>query len=102
MFDRSDGISLRSRFLRSAQAQPDAPAIVVRGATRSYGALEETARRWAGAIVGSSRALPERVGLFAYRSDVSYCGTLAAVFAGAAFVPLNPAFPAQKTASMIQ
>src|SRR3974390_1696115 len=102
MFDRCDGISLRTGFLKNASVRPDASAVAVRGATLSYGQLEETARRWANAIVGVSRDKPERVGLFAYRSNVSYCGTLAALFSGAAFVPLNPSFPSQKTRSMIQ
>ncbi len=76
--------------------------MMVRGATRSYGELEESARRWANAIIGVSRSRPERVGLFAYRSEVSYCGALAALLSGAAFVPLNPTFPVQKTASMVR
>jgi len=41
------------------------------------------------------------MGVFAYRSDVAYAGTLAALFAGAAFVPLNPTFPPDKTRAMI-
>lgn len=102
MFDRSDGRSLRSDFLRHASTRPDAPALVVRGATHSYGELEETARRWAAGIIEVSHSRPERVGLLAYRSEVSYCGTLAALFSGAAFVPLNPSFPVAKTASMIR
>lgn len=102
MFDRSDGISLRSGFVLQASRQPDAPALMVRGQTRSYGDLEETARRWANAIVGASPSRPERVGVFGYRSEVSYCGALAALLSGAAFVPLNPGFPAQRNAFMIQ
>jgi amino acid adenylation domain-containing protein len=102
MFDRSDGRSLRSAFLQHASKRPDAPAVVVRGVTRSYAELETTARRWANAIIGIGRSRPERVGVFAYRSEVSYCGTLAALFSGATFVPLNPTFPDSKTASMIR
>jgi hypothetical protein len=41
MLDRSDGISLRSGFLRNAGERPDAPAVVVRGVTRSYGELAQ-------------------------------------------------------------
>jgi amino acid adenylation domain-containing protein len=102
VFDRSEGRSLRSDFLRNAKTRPDALAIVVRGVTRSYGELEEAARRWAAAIIEVCPSRPERVGVFAYRSETSYCGTLAALFSGAAFVPLNPSFPAAKTAAMIQ
>jgi amino acid adenylation domain-containing protein len=99
--DRSDGPSLRSGFLRHAAERPDAPAVVVRGATRTYGELEAAASRWANAIVGAIGRRPERVGLFAYRSEVAYTGTLAALLAGATFVPLNPTFPVDKTAAMI-
>ena len=102
MPDRADGASLRSGFLRNAQKSPAAPAVVVRGVTRSYGELESTARRWANAITGATGGRPERVGVFAYRSDVAYAGTLAALCAGATFVPLNPTFPAEKTAAMIE
>lgn len=102
MLDRSDGISLRSGFLRHAQLNPEAAALVVRGETRSYRELESKARRLAAAITqacGGRR--PERVGLFAYRSETAYTGTLAALFAGATFVPLNPTFPPARTADMI-
>ena len=101
MLDRSDGISLRSGFLRHAESNPDAPAIVVRGVTRSYGELEATARRWANAIIVTRGRRPERVGIFAFRSEVAYAGTLASLFAGATFVPLNPTFPPDKTAAMV-
>jgi len=69
--------------------------------SRSYGELEKVARRWAGAIVDAAKGKPERVGLYAYRSEVAYAGTLSALFAGATFVPLNPTFPAEKTAAMV-
>ncbi len=74
---------------------------MVRGVTRSYRDLEEAARRWAHAIIQHSAREPQRIGVFAYRSEVSYTGALAALFAGSAFVPLNPTFPAEKTAAMI-
>lgn len=102
MFDRTDGRSLRSGFLRHAELTPDAPAVAVRAVTRSYGELHETASRWANSILGFSAQPPQRIGLFAYRSEISYTGTLAALFAGAAFVPLNPTFPPDKTRAMIE
>jgi amino acid adenylation domain-containing protein len=101
LLDRTDGKSLRSGFLRHAELTPDAPAIVVRGATRSYGELQQNAARWANAVLGASHSQPQRIGVFAYRSEVSYTGTLAALFTGAAFVPLNPTFPPEKTRAMI-
>jgi len=101
VLDRSDGRSLRSAFLYHSQIRPDAPAIVVRGESRSYGQMEHNARCWARAITEVCGRRPERVGLFAHRSETAYTGTLAALFAGATYVPLNPTFPVGKTAAMI-
>lgn len=100
MLDRSDGPSLRRGFLSHAQLRPDAPALVARGQTRSYSELEQAARRQAAALVQLCGGRPQRVGLFAYRSETAYTGTLAALFAGATYVPLNPTFPPEKTAAM--
>jgi amino acid adenylation domain-containing protein len=102
MIDRTDGRTLRSGFLKNASLRPDAPAVAVRGTTRTYAQLEETARRWAQAITDSLGRPAHRVGVFGYRSEVSYTGALAALFSGAAFVPLNPTFPQNKTASMVR
>ena len=45
---------------------------------------------------------PRRVGVLGYRSETSYLGTLASLFAGAAFVPLNPRFPVRRTRAIIE
>jgi amino acid adenylation domain-containing protein len=100
--DRQDGRSMRSGFLRSAAATPDAPALVVGPRTWTYAELEATARSWAGAVVERLERAPRRVGFLGYRSELSYAGTLAALLAGAAFVPLNPRFPAQRTRAMVR
>ncbi|MEJ7608512.1 MAG: AMP-binding protein [Bryobacteraceae bacterium] len=101
MPDRTDGKSLRSGFLHHAKADPDRPAVIVRGSTRSYGEIQERASRWAGSIMDACGQRPERVGLYTHRSEVAYTGTMAALLSGATFVPLNPTFPVQKTAAMI-
>ena len=93
--------SLRTGFLRHVQKSPGAPALVVRAATKSYGELNRTASVWAQAVQQVAARRPERVGVFAYRSEISYTGALAALLAGAAFVPLNPGFPPEKIAGMI-
>lgn len=100
--DKVDYRTLRSGFWQYAGTTPDAPAMVVRGVTRSYGEVQQNALRWAGAIIGLLDRPAHRVGVFAYRSEVSYTGVLAALAAGATFVPLNPTFPPEKTASMIR
>jgi amino acid adenylation domain-containing protein len=93
--------SLRAGFLKQVATRPNAPALVVKDRAHSYGELDETARRWAGATVGRLGRPAERVGVFGSRSEVSYTGALAALYSGAAFVPLNPRFPADRTRAMI-
>lgn len=96
----SDG-SLRAGFLKQVALRPNAPALVVRERAHSYRELDETARRWAGAIVGRLGDPAARVGIFGSRSEVSYIAALAALYSGAAFVPLNPRFPPDRTRAMI-
>jgi amino acid adenylation domain-containing protein len=101
MLDKTDGPSLRSGFLASVAANPGATALLARDVSHSYGEIDETARRWAAAIVAQLGRPAERVGVFGYRSAVSYIGAMAAMMSGATFVPLNPTFPIEKTAAMI-
>jgi amino acid adenylation domain-containing protein len=93
--------SLRAGFLKQVALRPDAPALVVKDRVISYGELDQSARRWAGAIVGRLGGPAARVGVFGSRSEVSYTAALAALYSGAAFVPLNPRFPADRTRAMI-
>ncbi len=102
VIDKVDGRSLRSGFLAHAAAQPSATALVVQGVTRTYGEMETTARVWAQGIGEGLGRRPERVGIFGYRSEVSYVGVLAALFGGATFVPLNRTFPPARTRKMIE
>jgi len=100
--DREDGRSLRSGFLRHAARAPQATALGVLDRVVSYGELEHHARLWAGAIVDRLGRPAERVGVLGHRSEVAYTGALAALFAGAAFVPLNPTFPVDRTRAMLE
>lgn len=102
VIDKVDGRSLRSGFLSNAAARPGATALVVQDVTRTYEELQDTASRWARALCQALGRAPERVGVFAYRSEVSYTGVLAALFSGAAFVPLNRTFPPERTRAMIE
>ena len=102
MIDKVDGRSLRSGFLANAASRPGASGLVVQGVTRTYGELETTAKVWANAIGQALGHVPERVGVFAHRSETSYVGVLAALFSGATFVPLNRTFPPERTRAMIE
>ena len=93
--------SLREGFLKQVALRPDAPALVVKDRILSYGELDEKARRWAGAILRHLGGPAARVGVFGSRSETSYTAALAALYSGAAFVPLNPRFPVDRTRAMI-
>ena len=95
-----DARSLRTGVLASAASFPNAPAVVVRGRTLTYQTLELRARVIAAAIVRALGRPATRVGVFAARSEVAYVGTLGALCSGAAFVPLNPKLPIERTRSM--
>lgn len=102
MIDRADGRSLRTGFLRSAGEAPGRACLVIKNVTHSYCEVGDTARRWAGVIVGALGRPAERVGVFGSRSLTSYAGLLAALCSGATFVPLNPSFPRDRTREMIR
>ena len=100
--ERATARSLRSGFRHWASATPEAPALVVRDVSLSYGNLDRTARVWASAIADVSGGRAHRVGIFGSRSEVAYTAVLAALYSGAAFVPLNPTFPPARTRAMIE
>lgn len=89
-------------FRRHAAANPSQPALITGGRSYSYGEADDTARRMAARLVEAAGGRPTRVGVFAYRSPAAYLGVLAALYAGAAFVPLNRKFPAQRTRTMLE
>jgi amino acid adenylation domain-containing protein len=102
VIDRVDGRSMRTGFLLSAACFPERPCLIVKGTTHSYVEVERAARTWAQTLVRALKRPARRVGVFGQRSFVSYAGVLAALCSGAAFVPLNPTFPRERTREMIR
>ncbi|MCX4750466.1 amino acid adenylation domain-containing protein [Kitasatospora sp. NBC_01287] len=98
---------LHGWFLRGARADPEAVALRIGAERFSYRRLHERALALAGDLVAGDLVArgggpgPRRVGLLAARSEQAYAGVLAAGYAGAAVVPLNPDFPAERTSRMI-
>ncbi|MEU9031178.1 amino acid adenylation domain-containing protein [Streptomyces sp. NPDC048383] len=93
---------LGSGLLRHASGHPDRVALTIGRRDYTYEETALTARRWAALLVEAVGGRPRRVGVFAHRSEASYLGVAAALFAGAAFVPLNRKFPADRTRSMLE
>ncbi|PSM37177.1 D-alanine--poly(phosphoribitol) ligase [Streptomyces dioscori] len=93
--------ALHARFLRGLAASPGRPAFRADTGTMTYEALHEQALAWAGALLASPAGPPRAVGVLAEKGRTSYAGLLAALYAGAAAVPLAPDFPVVRTRRML-
>ncbi|HLL47748.1 MAG TPA: amino acid adenylation domain-containing protein, partial [Longimicrobiaceae bacterium] len=92
---------LHALFADWARRAPEAPAVIFRGETVSYGELDlradAVARRLRAAGVG-----PEvRVGILAEPGPGLVAGVLGILRAGGAYLPLDPAYPAERLAFML-
>lgn len=92
---------LAGRISNSAKQHSQRDALILRGERYSYEQLDRAARNIAHQACRHFSQAPSRIGVYASRSWLSYASTLAAVYAGAAFVPLNPRFPVERTRKMI-
>lgn len=93
---------LASAFRLGLNAAPDKSALTIGEHDWTYLRLHEYALKAGAAIIDASvGGRPGPVGVMASRGVACYGGILGACYAGATFVPLSPAFPAQRTAEMI-
>ncbi|MEU0300575.1 amino acid adenylation domain-containing protein [Streptomyces sp. NPDC006175] len=89
---------LPEAFGARARLTPDAPAVVDGAATLSYRELARTAEEIAGALAGWGIGAEDGVGVLMARSAAVVCATLGTVAAGAAYVPMDAAWPAERLA----
>jgi amino acid adenylation domain-containing protein len=95
--------TLPDRFGRGLARSPGLEAIRAGDAAISYEAAHERALTWAAALRGGARGTGggrAAIGILAEPGVRSCVGVLAALYAGAAVVPLRPDFPAGRTARM--
>lgn len=98
----SSTATLRSAFLASAGRHPDRPALQVGGETLTYAELRARAASLAATIEGRDPGGgPPLTAVFGARSSVAFSGVLGALLSGRGYVPLNPRFPVERTASML-
>ncbi len=86
----------------TAARTPDAPALLHGDETISYAELEARANRMANHLRGLGVVPESRVALALDRSAELVVGILGTMKAGAAYVPLDPAYPADRLAYMLQ
>jgi amino acid adenylation domain-containing protein len=99
----ADGVAcVHQQVERAARAHPNAVAVELEGATLTYAELDARATRLARRLRGLGVGLESRVGVCAERSLELVVALLAVLKAGAAYVPLDPAYPAERLAGMIE
>ncbi|MGH8758707.1 MAG: amino acid adenylation domain-containing protein, partial [Burkholderiales bacterium] len=89
-------------FEAQAVQRPDAIALIQSGRAVSYGELNRQANRLAHHLRGLGVGCEDRVALHARRSPEFVIAVLATLKAGAAYVPLDPSYPADHLAYMLR
>jgi non-ribosomal peptide synthetase-like protein len=89
---------LQQFFERSCDTAPDAIALVCDGRQWTYGELDARANQFAHLLIGRGIGPGARVGILLDRSVHTYVAMLGVLKSGAAFVPLDPSFPADRVA----
>ncbi len=89
-------------FEEQAGLDPQRVAVVCGGTQLSYATLDERAGRLAAYLESLGVAPESPVGLCVPRSGEMLVGLLGILKAGGAFVPLDPAFPGERLALMIE
>ncbi|MEV0848417.1 amino acid adenylation domain-containing protein [Streptomyces sp. NPDC049954] len=87
---------LPAAFAARARRTPGAPAVVDGDDTLSYRELARAADGLSSALTGWGLGAEDGVGVLVGRSAAVVCATLGAVGAGAAYVPMDPDWPAER------
>ena len=93
---------LDQMFLDQARLRPDATALTFEGRQFTYGWLETASRRLAGHLFATGVRQGALVGVHMTRSAEMVAALLAVLRAGAAYLPLDPAFPQARLALIIE
>ncbi|MER7466551.1 amino acid adenylation domain-containing protein, partial [Streptomyces sp. NPDC097981] len=94
--------SLTALFERQVRANPDAVAVVSGEAALTYGGLNARANRLAHALIARGVGPEQLVALALPRSAELVVAVLAVLKAGAAYVPVDPHYPAARIAHLLQ
>jgi len=93
---------IHEAFEAQVDRTPDAVAIVFRSQSLTYRELDERANRVASELVALGVSADNMVGLFAERSLEMVIGMLAILKAGGAYVPMDPTYPSERIAIMLE
>jgi amino acid adenylation domain-containing protein len=95
--------TLAEMISRAAAAAPRSPAVIDPAAAReiTYRQLDEASNRWARLLIGQGVGAGDRVAIAVGRSVESVIATWAVIKTGAAFLPVDTAYPATRVAHML-
>ncbi len=99
-YDRA--ATLPSLFEQRVDSSPDAAALVFERQTLTYAELDRRANRVAHALRKLGVGPDQPVGLYCRRSPDLVAGALGIQKAGGCYVPLDPAYPSDRVALMIE
>ncbi|SBU96706.1 amino acid adenylation domain-containing protein/thioester reductase domain-containing protein [Streptomyces sp. MnatMP-M77] len=94
--DGTTGLSVPDAFARRADRHPDAVAVSGSGEPLTYQRLRLLSNDLATALTGQGTGAEQGVGILLSRSAALVTASLAALRAGAAYVPLDPSWPADR------
>ncbi|MEY2932530.1 MAG: hypothetical protein RL033_3279, partial [Pseudomonadota bacterium] len=96
------GATFLDAFAAQVDARPDAVALELEGRRLSYRELLERAHQLAWYLRERGIGAGDRVAFCIERSPEMVVGLLAVLLTGAAYVPLDPSYPARRLAFMLQ
>ncbi|HSL81550.1 MAG TPA: amino acid adenylation domain-containing protein, partial [Thermoanaerobaculia bacterium] len=94
--------TLPERLAAQARRSPEAVAVVAEGGVLTYGELARRTARLAARLSAEGVGPEARVGVLMERSAELVVALLGTVEAGAAYVPLDPSYPAERLAYMAE
>ncbi|EYF04162.1 Long-chain-fatty-acid--CoA ligase [Chondromyces apiculatus DSM 436] len=89
-------------FAQQVALSPEATAVTFEGTTLTYAELDRRSNQTAHHLIARGAGPGSRVGLCMERSPDLLVAILAVLKAGAAYVPLDPAYPEERRAFMMQ
>ncbi len=93
---------VHEKFEEWADRAPDAVAVLAAGEALTYAELDRRANQLARRLRALGVTVDSKVGLCAERSLAMVVGLLGILKAGAAYVPLDPAYPGERLAFMVE
>ncbi|WP_432349601.1 amino acid adenylation domain-containing protein (plasmid) [Shinella yambaruensis] len=97
----TDAVLLHDPFLRQAQAQPDAIAVIDEERSLTYGELDRASNRLAGQIAAAGAMPGPPIAVLLPKGWRQVVAVLGILKAGAAYMPVDPALPRKRIETLL-